>query len=191
MAIVSHCCAEYISGNNKKIIAFSIIVNIKRAHLVEILPLGRQEWVHLLSQYHYCWCPGDGRIHGMSSHGVDVVLLNISDLAPLGFINDSYRMTVGQQYNKMADDNISQTVMHFQRQNIEQTLTSLQNSSQVSLLQTLIILILAWINNLIYYKLWDEITYPFPNFNGETVGVWKWINNFILPFIGHEIAYPC
>ena len=91
----------------KKIIAFSIIVNIKRAHVVEILPLGRQEWVHLLSQYHYCWCPGDGRSHGMSSHGVDVVLLNISDLAPLGFINDSYRMTVGQQYNKMADDNIS------------------------------------------------------------------------------------
>ena len=26
---------------------------------------------------------------------------------------------------------------------------------------------------------WDEITYPFSNFNGATVEVWEWINNFI------------
>ena len=26
--------------------------------------------------------------------------------------------------------------------------------------------------------MWDEITYPFPNFNGCTVGVWEWISNF-------------
>ena len=26
-------------------------------------------------------------------------------------------------------------------------------------------LILAWISNYIHYKLWDEITYPFLNFN--------------------------
>ena len=23
-------------------------------------------------------------------------------------------------------------------------------------------------------KAWDEITYPFPNFNGETVEAWEW-----------------
>ena len=28
-------------------------------------------------------------------------------------------------------------------------------------------------------KVWDEITYPFPNFNGATVEVWVWISNFI------------
>ena len=28
-------------------------------------------------------------------------------------------------------------------------------------------------------KAWDEITYPFPNFNGATVEVWEWISNFI------------
>ena len=27
----------------------------------------------------------------------------------------------------------------------------------------------------IRYKFWDEITYPFPNFNGATIGVWEWI----------------
>ena len=32
-------------------------------------------------------------------------------------------------------------------------------------------LITAWISNHIHYKLWDEITYPFINFNGATVEV--------------------
>ena len=32
-------------------------------------------------------------------------------------------------------------------------------------------LIPAWINNYIHYKVWDEITYPFLNFNGCTVEV--------------------
>ena len=26
---------------------------------------------------------------------------------------------------------------------------------------------------------WDEITYPFPNFNGATVEVWEWISSFM------------
>ena len=29
------------------------------------------------------------------------------------------------------------------------------------------------ISNYIQYKVWDEITYPFPNFNGEAVEVWN------------------
>ena len=32
-------------------------------------------------------------------------------------------------------------------------------------------------------EVWDEITYPFPNFNGATVEVWEGINNFI-PYFG-------
>ena len=35
-------------------------------------------------------------------------------------------------------------------------------------------LIPAGISNHIHYKLWDEITYPFPNFNGAAVNVWDW-----------------
>ena len=38
-------------------------------------------------------------------------------------------------------------------------------------------------NNYIHYKVWDEITYPFPNFNGTAVGVWEWISNFIPHFV--------
>ena len=34
-------------------------------------------------------------------------------------------------------------------------------------------LLLTWISNYIYYKAWDEITYPFPNFNSTTVEVWE------------------
>ena len=26
--------------------------------------------------------------------------------------------------------------------------------------------------------MWDEISYPFPNFNGSTVDIWEWISNF-------------
>ena len=44
----------------------------------------------------------------------------------------------------------------------------------------------AWISNHIHYNVWDEITYPFPNFNGCTVEVWEWISNFI-PHIGHGL----
>ena len=39
-------------------------------------------------------------------------------------------------------------------------------------------LIPAWMSNYIHYNMWDEITYPFPNFNNATVEVWKWISNF-------------
>ena len=54
-----------------------------------------------------------------------------------------------------------------------------------------LILITAWISNYIHYKVWDEIIYPFPNFNGATVEVWEWINDFIPHFPGHVITYPC
>ena len=31
--------------------------------------------------------------------------------------------------------------------------------------------------------MWDEIDYPFPNFNGYTVEIWDWLSNFIPHFI--------
>ena len=37
-----------------------------------------------------------------------------------------------------------------------------------------------------YYEVWDEIIYPFPNFNDATVEVWERISNFIPHF-----TYPC
>ena len=40
-------------------------------------------------------------------------------------------------------------------------------------------------------KVRDEITYPFLNFNGETVEVKEWISNYILHFIMDVITYPC
>ena len=49
----------------------------------------------------------------------------------------------------------------------------------------------AWISNYTHYNVWDEITYPFLNFNGATVEVSEWIGNFIPHFIGHVITYPC
>ena len=39
--------------------------------------------------------------------------------------------------------------------------------------------------------MWDEVTYPFPNFNGATVEVWEWISNFSPHLIMDIITYPC
>ena len=35
----------------------------------------------------------------------------------------------------------------------------------------------VWISNNMSSKVWDDITYPFPNFKGSTVEFWEWINN--------------
>ena len=50
-------------------------------------------------------------------------------------------------------------------------------------------LIPALISNYVHYKVWDEITYLFPNYNGPTVEVWEWISDFIPPFTGHHSRY--
>ena len=39
--------------------------------------------------------------------------------------------------------------------------------------------------------MWDEITYPFLNFNGCTVEVQERISNLKPHFTGHVISYPC
>ena len=54
-----------------------------------------------------------------------------------------------------------------------------------------IILIPTCISNYIHHIVWDEITYPFPNFSSATVEVWEWISNFIPHFTGCVITYPC
>ena len=48
---------------------------------------------------------------------------------------------------------------------------------------------IAWISNFIHYRVWDEVTYPFPNFNGATIEVWEWISNFTPHFTGYVITY--
>ena len=40
-------------------------------------------------------------------------------------------------------------------------------------------------------KVWDKITYPFPNFNDYIVEVWEWISNYIPHFKMDVITYPC
>ena len=53
-----------------------------------------------------------------------------------------------------------------------------------------LILIIARINDYINYMIWDEIIYPFPNFNGATVEVWECISNIIPHLTGCMITYP-
>ena len=58
-------------------------------------------------------------------------------------------------------------------------------------LKTYLRSLLAWISNCIPSKVWDEFTYPFPNFNGATVEVWEWISNFVPRVIIGVINYSC
>ena len=52
-------------------------------------------------------------------------------------------------------------------------------------------LIPACISNQAPSKIWDEITYSFPNFNGSTVEVWEWISYLTPQFIMGVLTYPC
>ena len=33
-------------------------------------------------------------------------------------------------------------------------------------------------NNYIHYKVWDEITYPFPTFKSAVIAVWEWVISY-------------
>ena len=44
--------------------------------------------------------------------------------------------------------------------------------------------------NYICYKVWNEITYPFPNFHGCTFELWELISYLISHFIIDVITYP-
>ena len=48
-----------------------------------------------------------------------------------------------------------------------------------------------WISNCIHYEVWDEITYPFQNFNGCSVKVCEYISSFVPQFSGHLVTYTC
>ena len=41
-----------------------------------------------------------------------------------------------------------------------------------------------------HYKVWDDTTYPFPDFNSAAVEAWEWIDNSIPHFAEHVITYP-
>ena len=47
----------------------------------------------------------------------------------------------------------------------------------------------AWMGNYIHHEVWDEITYPFPNFNEGTAEFWEWKSNFIPHLLSGEPDY--
>ena len=59
------------------------------------------------------------------------------------------------------------------------------------ILLTLINLTPAWISNRMPNKVWEEITNPFPNFNGCNAEVWNWKSNFTPDIILNVITYLC
>ena len=61
----------------------------------------------------------------------------------------------------------------------------------VALLLSRITSIPAWISNHMSCKAQDEITYPFPNFNGCAVEICEWLRNVMPHFMMHVIPNPC
>ena len=39
----------------------------------------------------------------------------------------------------------------------------------------------------IHYKVWNEITYAFPNLNRATVEVWEWMTYFVHTLLGMRL----
>ena len=58
-----------------------------------------------------------------------------------------------------------------------------QDGGQFTVIAVKSLIMLPWISNHMISKVWGEITYPFPNFNGATVEVWEWISNLIPHFM--------
>ena len=56
---------------------------------------------------------------------------------------------------------------------------------------TWLTLVSAWISNYIHYKVGDENTYPFLNFNGATVEIYEWISNDHLLIMGFRLIHFC
>ena len=53
-----------------------------------------------------------------------------------------------------------------------------------------LILISEWKRNHMVSKVWDETTYPFPNFNSAAIEIYDWISHYIPQFIMDVITYP-
>ena len=53
------------------------------------------------------------------------------------------------------------------------------------------LLISAWLSNHMPSKVWDEIIYPFLNYNGGNVEVKIWIGNLIQHFVMDASTYLC
>ena len=49
----------------------------------------------------------------------------------------------------------------------------------------------AWMDDYSHYHAWDEITYPFPNFNGCTVEIWEWISNLMTTQFHPTLCWSC
>ena len=62
--------------------------------------------------------------------------------------------------------------------------------AQRTLLRDGLTLIPIWVSNHMHSKVWDEITYPFPNLNSCTIEVWERISNFTPHNIMDVITYP-
>ena len=70
---ISPLCAKFFRGNINIYLQFVSFLHIDTAQVVEILPQKNKNLPILRTQYHGCWCPGDVRSQGISSHDIDLV----------------------------------------------------------------------------------------------------------------------
>ena len=69
--------AAFFRGNINIYLHFVSLLHIDMTQVLKILPQGSSKTyqdLHILhSQYYCCWCPGDVRSRGISSHDIDLV----------------------------------------------------------------------------------------------------------------------
>ena len=151
-------------------------------------------------QFYGCWWPGDARSQGISSHGIDLVLeySSISTRRVRYLLNcPNSCQSVCSLRPQLCSDLLQAPCMwctwkcymlwmgkcYCKYPCIWKILCVCFILSWGPFHQHELTSISAWISHYMPNKVCDEVTYPFPNFNGCSIEVWELINNFIPHFI--------
>ena len=84
-------------------------------------------------------------------------------------MGDSLKCYLTNHLPKVLEFHKSHLMLHYYFKNHSPKIIGLLSGTAYTI--SVLTLIPAWISNYIHYKVWDEITYPFLNFNGATVEV--------------------
>ena len=136
--------------------------------------------------------------HVTITNCISIIIFCTNNLGVILFREEGFKWLVPSECRKRPlAENTSKV---FNANTLELRLLRIKPSKRVyyicmtvnkSTLASALTLIPAWITYHMPGKVCDEITYPFPNFNGCTVEVWEWKTNFIPHFIMDLITYPC
>ena len=71
--------SHWLGASLESTLVFYHFSKLRRHRYMESITMEDKDLLILQSQYHGCWCPGDTRSQGISSHGIELVWRDYSD----------------------------------------------------------------------------------------------------------------